>query len=331
MRGVAALLVVWFHVAEVYAVPAPASAYLAVDMFFVLSGFVLARTYEPRFEAGLTARDFMKARAIRLYPLYLAGLAIGLIALALMWRDGGLSTAGLAGAALFGSVLLPAPVHFQPPRLFPANGPSWSLFCEYWIANLAMAVLWRFLTNRRLAAILAVSGTALAIYAWRHHNLDQGSTWGTLPGAILRVLFSFTAGMALWRVYRVRGPWLQLPSLLLLALLALMLCVPAVGRARSLYDCALVLFAFPALVYLGAGAKERRPRLGAIAGDLSYAIYVLHAPLLALLLRLRPTAGAATDWLIGGAFVGVMLVIGLVAHRLELQARRRFTAPKSPA
>ncbi len=51
---------------------------LAVDLFFALSGFVLAHAYEQKFERGMTAFDFMKIRFIRLYPLYILALFISL-------------------------------------------------------------------------------------------------------------------------------------------------------------------------------------------------------------------------------------------------------------
>lgn len=328
-RGVAAILVVLFHVAKVYDIPSPSSAYLAVDMFFALSGFVLARTYELRFEKGLTAYAFMKSRALRLYPLYFAGLMLGVFELTLMWRAGEIGLKTLSFSAVFGVFLLPVHVPFHPWRLFPSNGPAWSLFCEFWIANLAYAILWRFITPKRLVGVLALSAAALFALAWKHHSMDMGSTWGF--GGVARVIFSFTAGIAVWRYYRTKPPKVQVPSAIVLLTLIVLLCWPIAKAIRPIYDFACVILAFPALIYFGAGAKERRPELGAIAGDLSYAVYVLHAPLLGLFARWQPAAGGREDYLVALVFTAAVMVIGLGAHRLDQALRRphRITNAKS--
>src|SRR5271170_6431289 len=79
VRGVAAICVMLGH----FVVPLGvnhvlvSSSFFAVDIFFCLSGFVLCYSYEDRLDHGLSAIDFIKLRLIRLYPIYIAGLALG--------------------------------------------------------------------------------------------------------------------------------------------------------------------------------------------------------------------------------------------------------------
>jgi peptidoglycan/LPS O-acetylase OafA/YrhL len=84
IRGIAAILVALFHFRATflhYDNNVIGDGYLAVDLFFVLSGFVLAHAYEHRFARGMTTFEFMRARVIRLYPLYFVGLAIASMAM----------------------------------------------------------------------------------------------------------------------------------------------------------------------------------------------------------------------------------------------------------
>lgn len=76
MRGIAALVVVGRHFTDASGGHAAQFSYLAVDVFFLLSGFVLSLSYRRRFDAGMSAAEFMKLRVIRLYPLYFVGISL---------------------------------------------------------------------------------------------------------------------------------------------------------------------------------------------------------------------------------------------------------------
>ncbi|HKU54954.1 MAG TPA: acyltransferase family protein, partial [Rhizomicrobium sp.] len=79
LRGVGAIAVMAGHAGIVLNAYMPPFMYLAVDMFFVLSGFVLAHAYDGKFAGGLSVGAFLKARIARLYPIYLIGLVLGLV------------------------------------------------------------------------------------------------------------------------------------------------------------------------------------------------------------------------------------------------------------
>src|SRR5882757_3316593 len=78
LRGIAAIGVVTFHMKQLFAPIAASGGYLAVDLFFMMSGVVLSHAYEGRFRAGMGTFDFMRTRLIRLYPLYFLGTMLGI-------------------------------------------------------------------------------------------------------------------------------------------------------------------------------------------------------------------------------------------------------------
>ena len=126
MRGLAALCVAIYHFAE----GAVFGGYLAVDFFFVLSGFVLMNTYGDRLAAGMSGGHFIKLRIVRIMPVYWLGLALCAMVYGVKLathRPVDLDFSGYTVAAGLGAMMLPDPF---APRLFPLNPPAWSLFGE---------------------------------------------------------------------------------------------------------------------------------------------------------------------------------------------------------
>jgi peptidoglycan/LPS O-acetylase OafA/YrhL len=110
MRGAAALMVVLLHIPMIGGQQVkPGTAYLAVDLFFLLSGVVIAHAYGPRLNGGLTPKDFLIARLVRLYPMYAIGLGLGLLAVAAQWlsTDATPSILRLSLAVVTGLLFLP--------------------------------------------------------------------------------------------------------------------------------------------------------------------------------------------------------------------------------
>lgn len=258
LRGIAALQVYLFHAWRSSPIFVPAG-YLAVDLFFLLSGFVLANAYEQRLREGMSAGQFMIKRLIRLYPVYLiAALAFG----------------GNAGQLLMIPDLRIGPAAFAP------NVPMWTLLFELVASLIYALVLWR-LGWKGLLAVLLASAAALvsgALLVRGSANFDR--TWSDSFWLFSRLMFSFTAGVLLWRRYMAAGSprretrlgWL-LPVPLFVALGAL----PPSGAARDL-GCILLLF--PGLVWLGARWDLADSRIAAALGDASYPFYCLHFPVM---------------------------------------------------
>ena len=178
LRGLAAVLIVVFHAYWTSDAANPWNkAWLGVDLFFALSGFVLAHAYLGRLRAGMPLTTFMRLRAIRLYPLYIAGTLIG----AAMWwllqiRAGEVPDLRLLALTLgWQTAFLPVPpTHSIDGNLFyPLNGPACSLFFEL-VINLCLALSARFLRPAVLAVIITAAAIWLIAVAVNRQTLDVG-------------------------------------------------------------------------------------------------------------------------------------------------------------
>lgn len=322
LRGVAAIAVAVRHSHALFGWLAFPNSQLAVDLFFVLSGFVLAHSYGQKLKGAMTTWTFMKIRVIRLFPLYLLGFVLGAVVVgaALMVGHAGLgdhkaldvTKEGLIWAALLGLLLLPVPSGVSS-ALYPLNDPSWSLLLEL-ISNLVWAFVLHWLPSRALRwaafAILAASSVGLVFAGLSGADLGGGFEWSTFGIGLARLGFSFTAGLLLYnlRPFRVR-----VPPLLLLAVLIVAFLINPPGRLGVAYQLACVFVGFPLLVW-AAAANEPGPRLVRpfrILGVTSYAVYMLHKPAEELIVGLAAKFGhldtlSIAPW--GGiAFVAVFL------------------------
>lgn len=318
MRGIAAILVVAFHIGQRTAGHewiAP-GGYLAVDFFFLLSGFVIAQAYEQRLLAGLSLRDFAVIRLVRLYPLILLGVALGCIKPALQIVLGQVHAP--AGSDLLiwivtNCLILPAP---NDPFLFPLNPPAWSLFFEIAI-NLAFAAF-LFRWQRRLLALVVVASATVIIYAGlTQHSLSAGWGWANAYIGLARTGFSFVFGVVLYRfrIGRTRArSWLGfiLASVVLVGILT----IHVDSVMRGWFDLISVMLIFPALV-LVAAATEPPPLLQkacALSGDISYPIYAIHYPLM-ILYVIGAKRLEGQPMLFGLIFILVMVVAAMLVLR----------------
>ena len=174
LRGVAALTVVCFHLFEAYATSHLDQrinhGYLAVDFFFILSGFVIGYAYDDRW-TKMTVWEFLKRRVIRLHPMVVIGTLIGAVMFYFqgcsVWDVSRVSVGALLLATLMNALLIPATPGAEirgVGEMFPLNGPSWSLFFEY-IGNLLYAFFIRLLPTRALAALVLLAACGLAGFA----------------------------------------------------------------------------------------------------------------------------------------------------------------------
>ncbi|WP_235035461.1 acyltransferase, partial [Roseomonas sp. 18066] len=288
LRGAAALAVVILHDPGFVLPLVMPSAYLAVDFFFLLSGFVLAHAYGSRLAGGLTLRRFLRDRLVRFYPLYFLGLMVGAVsgAVALALGGGSMETLqGLLIALGTGLAFLPSPTAHETPGIFPLNSPGWSLFFEL-LVNMLFACLLPYLSLRRLLAITLLAAVALVWSVLEYGNLDTGSAWFNVWGGFARVGFSFFAGVLLYRLHRQGFVTSRLAWMLPLLLMAILM-VEVPPEYRRLFDLAMVMLAFPALLLVSSMLEPGRflapvfLRLGA----LSFPIYAIHFPVQELLRR----------------------------------------------
>lgn len=300
LRGVAALIVVAFHLLEIhatgdfYVVPFINHGYLAVDFFFVLSGFVIGYAYDDRW-GKMSLKEFFKRRLIRLQPMVVLGAVTGalcfyfgageqfpLIAQTPVWK--------LLLVMLMGCLLLPIPPAADVRvwgEMFPLNGPAWSLFYEY-IANILYAVVIRRFSRLLLTILTVLSGLAII------HLTIWGGTGSVLGGHMLtgeqfligmiRVMYPFFCGLLLFRLgktIRLRaGFWIC--SLVLAAVLFF----PRIGGdehiwMNGLFQSVSILLVFPLIVLAGAGSPIKGKYSVGICrflGNISFPLYIIHYP-----------------------------------------------------
>ena len=162
LRGVAALTVVCFHLFEAYATSHLDQrinhGYLAVDFFFILSGFVVGYAYDDRW-TKMTVWEFLTRRLVRLQPMVVIGALIGAVMFYTqgcpVWDVSAVPVAMLLVATLMNAFMIPATPGAEirgVGEMYPLNGPAWSLFFEY-IGNLLYALFIRRLSTRALAVL----------------------------------------------------------------------------------------------------------------------------------------------------------------------------------
>jgi peptidoglycan/LPS O-acetylase OafA/YrhL len=319
LRGVAALMVVAFHSGRFFGVWVPRFGYLAVDLFFLLSGFVLALNYERRFRSGMTAADFLVARIVRLYPLYFLGLMLGTCAALFGLNNPDiplLSLRDLTTNLAFNLIGLPSPliVYSMPPVptqqfLFVLNIPFWSLFFEFWVANILFASLRNLLGWKVLLSIVLLGAAGLLVSEKIFYSLSGGAMWDSFASGLARVAFSFFGGIALAKLHAQARPRFTLPFWVAIASLPVLLAVQLDGRFAHIYELACVIIAFPLLIYFSAQATDKQPWLGVALGDASYAAYTVHVPLWILASWTISKLSIQPSWELQVIFV--LLVAGL--------------------
>jgi peptidoglycan/LPS O-acetylase OafA/YrhL len=286
IRGVAAIMVVFLHSSRLFEGQWAPGGYLAVDLFFALSGFVIAHAYDrrlgPQSGQGLSGGKFVVLRLIRFWPLYALGLGIGLVHQLLLLathNDHAIAPQMLLLAVMLALLFVPAPVQGNG-NLFPMNVPSWSLFLEL-LVNAAYGFAFSRLSVRVIGVIAAVGGVAFTILCLHHGEADLGANVQTLDGGVARTLFSFSLGVL---IYRQGWRPFRLPVPLLLGLVVLFLAMPVPSEWRAIYDIVFVLLVSPLIVAVGATSSENAPpsRIGEFIGLLSFPVYAVHRPLIDL-------------------------------------------------
>ena len=308
LRGVAALLVVWYHVFEgfQFAGNKPVidfinHGYLAVDFFFILSGFVVGYAYDSRWGKTLTLGGFFRRRLIRLQPMVIMGAVIGaasfLISGMERW-DGTHATLWLTFLAFVcGCLMLPAlPGMPREVRgngeMFPLNGPCWSLFFEY-IGNIVYALLIRRLSTRLLAVLSFALCCALAWFAVTDQSGygSIGVGWTVdrtnILGGMLRMLCPFTMGVLMSRLFKplrqARGAFWTSAALLLIIFHVPYIYSDGALSLNGVFEAACIIAVFPLVVWYAASGKTTdiaSTRICRFLGDISYPLYIVHYPLM---------------------------------------------------
>ncbi|MES2277478.1 MAG: acyltransferase [Bacteroidota bacterium] len=281
LRGIAALAVVTFHFMEWaytdYSKNFIGHGFLAVDFFFCLSGFVIGYAYDDRM-VKMGVLEFFKSRIIRLHPLVIAGSVLGLLAF-LFDPFGGhpqLYSAGKIVLTFFCSVLLiPLPVIADRSfNLFSFNAPAWSLFWEY-VANIVYAFVLYKIGRGYLLLLTILSAGAICFVGYHSGNLMGGWSGPTFWEGSARISYSFLAGLLIYRSNRIIKNKLGFIGL---ALLLFMAFIMPFTKCNWLSEPLVVLFYFPLLIALGAGATlaPGLKKICVFSGKISYPLYMTH-------------------------------------------------------
>ncbi len=308
LRGVAALLVVWYHIFEgfQFAGNKPVidfinHGYLAVDFFFILSGFVVGYAYDNRWGKTLTLGGFFRRRLIRLQPMVIMGAVIGaasfLISGMERW-DGTHATLWLTFLAFVcGCLMLPALPRM--PRevrgngeMFPLNGPCWSLFFEY-VGNIVYALFIRRLSTRLLAVLSFALCCALTWFAVTDQSGygSIGVGWTVdrtnILGGMLRMLCPFTMGVLMSRLFKplrqARGAFWTSAALLLAIFHIPYTYSDGALSLNGMFEAACIIAVFPLVVWYAASGKTTdiaSTRICRFLGDISYPLYIVHYPIM---------------------------------------------------
>ncbi len=302
LRGVAAIIVVAFHIFEAFSggnrfKQIINHGYLAVDFFFLLSGFVVAYAYDDRW-GKMTQWEFYKRRLIRLQPMVIMGMIIGAVLYYFQASDilfpmiAGMEVWKVILTMVIGFTLLPIPPSMEIRgwgEMHPLDGPAWSLFFEY-IANILYALIFRKFSNKVLSVFVLLFAGMLINYTVFGPKGDVIGGWSLnleqMNVGFTRLLYPFFAGILLSRLGKlinVKGAF-WVCSLLI----AIVLIVPRIGDENSLwmngiYESFCIILVFPLIVSIGAGGEIKNPfslKICKVLGDISYPIYITHYPLI---------------------------------------------------
>ncbi|PWB22805.1 acyltransferase family protein [Flavobacterium sp. HTF] len=281
LRGIAALAVVVFHFMEwIFTDPTKnfiGHGFLAVDFFFCLSGFVIGYAYDDRI-AKMGLRKFFTSRIIRLHPLVVAGSVLGLLAFLFDPFGGHLelySTGKIILTFICSVFLIPLPIIADRGfNLFSFNAPAWSLFWEY-MANIAYAFVLCRIRRNFLLILTILSAAAICYVAYNSGNLLGGWSGPTFWDGCARISYSFLVGLLIYRSNWIIKNKLGFFGLSVLLLLAF---VMPFSEWNWLSEPLVVLFYFPLLISLGAGAvlNPEFKKICVFSDTISYPLYMTH-------------------------------------------------------
>lgn len=299
LRGVVAIIVVTFHLTEPLGTGhldiLVNHGYLAVDFFYLLSGFVIGYAYDDRWHK-MTAGTFFKRRIERLQPMVVLGMTLGaigfyftdstiwpLIHTVPLWK--------MLLVMLVGYTILPVPLSLDIrgwEEMHPLNSVGWSLFFEY-IANILYAIGIRKFSKTALGILVLIAAIALAHLAITSPAGDVSGGWTLnveqVRVGITRTMYPFFAGLLLSRI--IKPTRIKRAFLWCSLLVAIFLYMPRIGGAEQvwmngIYESVVIIVVFPLIVYLGASGlihTRTELRVCKFLGDISYPLYLVHYPL----------------------------------------------------
>lgn len=321
MRGVAAIFVLILHTGSYWGNITFHHSYLAVDLFFLLSGFVIAHAYENKLATKkISVNQFIGIRMIRLYPMYFFSALIASALVVGKYITGVNDEEGYLSKLIFSIILT---FSFLPSilpgniLLFPLNTPYWSVFYEV-IINITYAFLRPKLTSKILLLIVCVLGTLMILIAALHGSLGAGVSWRptSIAAGITRSGFGILFGVYLYRVGTSYMVSLVQSAWVLLGLITLVFMAPDLGKFNGLFDILAVFVIFPICIVLGARCKcgYATDYVFSVLGRASYPVYLIHVPMASIVYSLF---GELIEKY--APLSGVLFVVGLIIFSIQIE------------
>ena len=362
LRGVAALLVLWYHIFEGFAFAQTTNGagdgiittlnhgHIAVDFFFMLSGFVISYAYDDRW-SKMSIGSFFKRRLIRLHPMLVMGAVIGVIAFftegCKQWNGTTTPTSWVMIATLLTMFMIPAlPGAPHEVRgngeMFPLNGPTWSLWFEY-IGNILYALFIRRLPTKALAMLAVALGAAHAwFFVGNISGYDMVGVGWTIDsinfwGGLVRMLFPFTVGMLLARTFKpskIKGAFWLCTLLLVVVFSVPYIASTGTASINSLYEFLCIALLFPAIVWVGACGScndNVTGRINKFLGDISYPLYIVHYPIMYIFYKWLIKEKLYTlgeTWGVSVMVIIVSILLAYACHKLYDEPVRRYLAKR---
>ncbi|WP_080779918.1 acyltransferase family protein [Chryseobacterium phocaeense] len=352
LRGVAAIMVVFFHVLEIFSNGDHTKqminhGYLAVDFFFMLSGFVISYAYDNRWDT-MTLKDFFIRRLVRLQPMIIVGSIIGAV-LFYFQHSPDLGWGRIAETPfwklmlvmIIGMTVFPVGKALDIRgwgEMHPLNGPAWSLFFEY-IANIAYALVLRKLSKNVLIILMIIAAGFTIHLAFTNPNGDIIGGWSIddpvqLKIGFTRLAFPFLAGIVLAKVSKLRLT--KNAFLTTSILLVILLAFPRLGGneahwQNALYECFALMIVFPLIIWMGAGGKvenEQGRKICKFLGDISYPIYITHFPVVYVFYAwvVNGKNSLEDSWMIGTGIVIISIALAFVTMKyFDIPVRKWLT------
>ena len=354
LRGVAAIIVLVYHFIEVLGSGITSfHGYLAVDFFYILSGFVIGYAYDDRWKSasnlqGMTLWAFFKRRLIRLHPLVIFGTLIGVMLFYFGMSDElshirDAHWPEILACIVFACIMIPTPhsIDVRGWQEFNSfNGNSWTLYYEY-LANILYALVIRHFSKLVLTVFVAATamltiGIGLNFDFWgvmaarpEYQCYTFIGGWSLDPDQLLlgftRLLYPFFAGLLMSRCLAGKningrdGHGFLTSSLMLAAVLL----VPSLqGIANGIFEACCILIVFPFVVFLGARGlvSGKSKAFCKWLGDISFPLYITHYPIVFMLCMgwKSNNPSATSDQIIFVAVCGIALSIMVAWASLKL-------------
>ena len=352
LRGVAALMVLIYHVfndaKSFFVWPTPVNefyhSFLGVDFFFILSGFVMGYAYDRQWGNSMTLGGFIRRRLIRLHPMVVMGVVLGVVAFIIQgctrWDGTEVTTQALMLATLLALFLIPSPTSLDVrgnTEAFPLNGPHWSLCFEY-IGSLLYGLVLHRLPTKWLRLWVVCGILSIVAYALLNEGGGIAYGWSSEPvnfmGGALRMLYAYPMGLLMARMFRERNPKPLRGHVFLFSslVLVLLLGMPTLGDkyADTIYQLVCLLSLFPVIIWYAARGTVSgwRQRAVSFLGRLSYPLYAVHFPLIYLYITWvgrdgHPYEGYTHPWLLAFVILAASLLIATLTLLLYDEPLRK--------